>query len=151
MRLEIVVFWWLCLCPTSEVICDIFFRDFYDHSFRDLAWCSIWWKGNRLFVFPVLSHSHDNRETLKVVVQGFLADAGAESEACLKSSNLWGYPDYVAVDPEKQGETLLVNCRDPWGWKAAAWMKTGLGAWWHPCLKQQEPFTPGHYLALLLR
>lgn len=40
------------------------------------------------FVFPVLSHSHDNRETLKVVVQGFLADAGAESEACLKSSNL---------------------------------------------------------------
>lgn len=71
------------LCPTSVVLCDIFFRDFYDHSFRGLPLCSIWWKGNRLFVFLVLSHSHDNRETLKVVVQGFLADAGAESQACL--------------------------------------------------------------------
>lgn len=41
-----------------------------------------------MFVFLVLSHSHDSREMLKVIVQGLLADAVARSEACLYSSKV---------------------------------------------------------------
>lgn len=57
----------------------------------------------------VLSHSHDNREMLKVVVWGFLADAVARSEACFYSSNFSGYPDHIAVDLQRQGEILLIR------------------------------------------
>lgn len=46
---------------------------------------------------------------LKVVVWDFLAGDVAGSEACLYSSNLSGYPHYVAVDIQEQGETLLVR------------------------------------------
>lgn len=78
--------------------------------------CSIRWKGERIFVFPILSHSHDNREMLKVaaVVQGVLADAVAGSErlvfiAAVSQVILW------TCKPSEAGRDLAdkANCRDP--------------------------------------